>query len=221
MAPLSPLPVLPSLVEQAERVISAGVIHERSALAADELRGRAAQLQRRTTPGALLVIAESVLPSRSLVVHLTRSDRGEERSGFVVVDWEDLEDFAPTAAARVPEAAVYAIEDPTRGDHMRNWSPAEAQEAFVREDRTPMTVAEGVHWALQYPGVVDRNVGYMMIGTRRTKPKGFDARTPALWISNGTGRDGQERRGAPKLGWCWWNNRHTWLGFASGARRVS
>jgi hypothetical protein len=45
----------------------------------------------------------------------------------------------------------------------------------------------------------------------------YDARTPALWISNGTGR---ERRDAVKLGWCWWGNRHTWLGIAScGERR--
>ena len=44
-------------------------------------------------------------------------------------------------------------------------------------------------------------------------------RTPAIWISNGTGRDGRERRNAPKVGWCWWNNRHTWLGFASPTGR--
>ncbi|MGW5065066.1 DUF5701 family protein, partial [Streptomyces cyaneofuscatus] len=28
-------------------------------------------------------------------------------------------------------------------------------------------------------------------------------RAPAIWISNGTGRDGGERRNAPKVGWCW------------------
>ncbi|MDN6533090.1 MAG: DUF5701 family protein, partial [Yaniella sp.] len=32
---------------------------------------------------------------------------------------------------------------------------------------------------------------------------------------NGTGRDGSANRGAPKVGWCWVRNRHTWLGFAS------
>ncbi|MGH3631886.1 MAG: DUF5701 family protein [Sciscionella sp.] len=26
---------------------------------------------------------------------------------------------------------------------------------------------------------------------------------------------------APKLGWCWAGNRHTWLGFASASRRFS
>ena len=49
--------------------------------------------------------------------------------------------------------------------------------------------------------------------------RALDARTPALWISNGTGRDGAANRNAPKVGWCWAGNRHTWLGFASAAHR--
>jgi hypothetical protein len=60
----------------------------------------------------------------------------------------------------------------------------------------------------------------MTIGSRKPKARGLDARTPALWISGGTGRDGKERRGAPKVGWCWANNRHTWLGFASASGRA-
>jgi hypothetical protein len=61
----------------------------------------------------------------------------------------------------------------------------------------------------------------MTIGSRRRKPNGrLDSRTPAVWISNGTGRDGKDAHGAPKVGWCWAGNRHTWLGFASAAGRV-
>jgi hypothetical protein len=37
-----------------------------------------------------------------------------------------------------------------------------------------------------------------------------DRRVPALWISGG----------APKLGWCWAGNPHTWLGSASCATRL-
>ena len=60
----------------------------------------------------------------------------------------------------------------------------------------------------------------MTAGSRLRKATGaYDARTPAIWISNGTGRDGRERRDAAKLGWCWWGNRHTWLGIASCAGR--
>lgn len=214
-------PALPSLSVQAERLIATGVLeHEASRLTAEKVRAIAAELEGRVGAGALLVVSETALPVRILIPSVTRMQRGQKRPGFVVVDMEDLEEFLPTVDTGFPGAKVYAVEDPSRGDDMRNWSPAEALEAFGTKSRTPFTVAEGVHWALQAPAVIDRNACFMMIGSRRRKKKGFDSRTPALWISNGTGRDGRERRGAVKLGWCWWNNRHTWLGFASGSRRV-
>jgi len=132
----------------------------------------------------------------------------------------DVDDFVPVPSTAVPDEPVYVIEDPDRGDVMRDWSPAEAEVSLSEHGRTPFTIVEGLHWALQAPEVIERNLCYMMIGSRLPNAKGYDSRTPALWISNGTGRDGREHRGAPKLGWCWWNNRHTWLGFASGSRRV-
>jgi Family of unknown function (DUF5701) len=62
----------------------------------------------------------------------------------------------------------------------------------------------------------------MTIASRRRKSGGtLDARTPAVWISNGTGRDGPANRNAPKVGWCWAGNRHTWLGFASASGRFT
>jgi hypothetical protein len=68
--------------------------------------------------------------------------------------------------------------------------------------------------------VLQRNHCFMTIGSRLRKPNGtFDARTPAVWLSNGTGRDGHDRRDAVKVGWCWAGNRHTWLGFASASSR--
>lgn len=70
--------------------------------------------------------------------------------------------------------------------------------------------------------MLEPNACFMCLGFRKPKARGgYDARTPALWISGGTGRDGKERKGAPKVGWCWWRNRHTWLGFASAKRRFS
>ena len=61
----------------------------------------------------------------------------------------------------------------------------------------------------------------MTIGSRNpTGATQVDARCPAIWISRGTGRDGPTRRNAPKVGWCWAGNRHTWLGHASAASRL-
>ena len=95
----------------------------------------------------------------------------------------------------------------------------EALPAIRERGRHPLTVSEGISWLLQEPERLERNRCFMTIASRKPKAKGLDARTPAIWISNGTGRDGRERKGAPKVGWCWAGNRHTWLGFASTAAR--
>ncbi|HWJ65889.1 MAG TPA: DUF5701 family protein [Nocardioides sp.] len=139
------------------------------------------------------------------------------RPGFVVVDMDDLADFVPIPGLGVPAQGLYVVRDLDRGDDLLNWSPAEALPEIESRGRRPLTVSEGICWLLQDPGRLEPNACFMTIGSRKPKGKGLDARTPAIWISGGTGRDGKERKGAPKVGWCWHNNRHTWLGFASCA----
>lgn len=167
--------------------------------------------------GALLVMHPDRVPPSVLAPLLRLGDR----PGFVVEDMTDVDAFAPIPGAEPPSSALYLVTGLQRGDEMATWSPDEALPAITGAGRTPLTLVEGIHWALQVPGVLDRNHCYMTIGSRRRRPNGrLDARTPALWISNGTGRDGKERRNAPKVGWCWAGNRHTWLGFASALERV-
>lgn len=117
---------------------------------------------------------------------------------------------------------MHLVDDLDRGDDMANWSPDEADPAIAASGRTALTLTEGLYWLLQRPDVLERGHCFMTTGSRKRKRKptgALDARTPAIWISNGTGRDGADRRGAPKVGWCWAGNRHTWLGFASASSR--
>ncbi|MEU7812521.1 DUF5701 family protein [Pseudonocardia sp. NPDC049154] len=200
--------MLPSLHDQVDRLVSLGAT---APLTPEELRIAVKALPDR--PG-LLVVAGAT-PS-ALTPLLRRGDK----AGFVVADMTDVDDFAPTV--EVPDAPVHLVEGLDRGDHLVNRSPEEAATEFAGTGRTPLLLTEGVQWVLQDPEVLQRNVCFMTIGSRLRKPGGrFDARTPAVWISNGTGRDGKERRNAPKVGWCWWNNRHTWLGFASATTRTT
>ena len=129
--------------------------------------------------------------------------------------------FRPTEVAPVPETP-YVVHGLDRGDAYLNRTPAECEPEILAAGRTPLTLEEGLHWALQDPDVLERNACFMTIGSRLRRANGsYDARTPALWLSNGTGRDGRERGDAPKLGWCWWGNRHTWLGIASASERLT
>lgn len=167
--------------------------------------------------GDLLVVH----PRHTPVANLVRLLRLGDLPGFVVEDLTDLAQFGPVEGVDVPDADLYAVHAPERGDEYADLSPDEVDPQLRARGRSPMTTSEGVAWALQVPGIIERNHCFMTTGSRKPGRRvgTLDARVPALWISNGTGRDGKDRKDAPKLGWCWAGNRHTWLGIASVAGR--
>jgi hypothetical protein len=206
---------LPPLGDQVARLIALG-LHTVAGLTEAQLR--ASITGATTKQPALLAVDPSVLPASTLAPSLALNGQ----QGFVVSDMKDVDDFAAIDCALPPAAPLYLIAGIERGDEMANWSPDEALPAILAAGRSPLTLTEGIWWVIQQPDALERNRCFMTIGSRLTKPTGvLDARTPALWISNGTGRDGSSRRNAPKVGWCWAGNRHTWLGFASAADRRS
>ena len=206
--------LLPSVRVQSARLLGLGV-HELASNLAGPLR-RLARDGAESASTSLLAVHPDVVPASALAPLLRRG----EQPGFVVVDMSDVDRFTPLDGLAVPDAPLYLVDGIDRGDAMLNWSPDEALPVTTAQGRTPLLLSEGVHWLLQAPEALQRNRCFMTIGSRLRKPDGrLDARTPAIWISGGTGRDGRERRGAPKVGWCWAGNRHTWLGFASAAGR--
>ncbi|KMO95385.1 DUF5701 family protein [Streptomyces roseus] len=210
-------PSLPPLAGQAERLIELGV-HELARIPAGELRAFASAQDADGGHGdeALLAVHPERVPASALAPLLRR----EGKPGFVVTDMSDVDGFRPLDTIELTDAPLYVVTGVDRGDHMSNWSPEEALPALTKEERTPLLLTEGIHWVLQQPAALERGRCFMTVGSRLRKADGaLDARTPAIWISNGTGRDGRERRNAPKVGWCWWGNRHTWLGFASATSR--
>ena len=203
---------LPPLTKQVDTLISLG-LHEVAGLSAAQVR-RAAQGN--ATRDGLVVIHPTYVPASALaplIVH-------EGKPGFVVADMPDLDRFDPIEQAEPPDSALYVLTGLRRGDDMANWSPDEALPAILANGRTPLLVSEGIQWLLHQPETLQPNHCFMTIGSRfRKSDLTYDKRTPAVWISGGTGRDGPTNRKAPKVGWCWAGNRHTWLGFASGTRR--
>ena len=203
-----------SLVDQVAALVAAGV-PEAAGISPAELAARAAALPE--VPGALL----AVHPSLAAPGRLAGLLRHGGRPGFVVADMTDVDDFTPISGLAIPELPLYLVLGPTRGDELRNASPVEALAAITGAVRTPLTLNEGISWLLQDPTVLQPGACFMTIGSRRhTAPGQADGRCPAIWISRGTGRDGPTRRNAPKVGWCWAGNRHTWLGHASAAGRL-
>jgi hypothetical protein len=191
-------------------------VHDLAGIPAAELLSLARGLPHGSN-AELLAVHPGLVPASRLAPLLERGGQ----PGFVVEDLTDLDDFSSLETVTVPDAPLYLVSDVARGDDMLNWSPEEAMAGLAERGRTPLTISEGIAWLLQDPARLEPNRCFMCVGSRRVKADGgLDARTPAVWISGGTGRDGRHRRGAPKVGWCWARNRHTWLGFASAAGRL-
>lgn len=216
---------LPPLTDQAQRLIKLGVpglLGQDPGQVMDAAHALEARVSEQNA-GSLLVPTQIACPYANLMRLVTH----QGHSGFVVEDFTDASDFITVSGpdsepARLPDSHWYLLTDPRRGDEFENASPAEALEDISDQHRVTLTMAEGIFWLIQDPAVLQRGHCFMTIGSRKPKAKGtFDSRTPALWISNGTGRDGVQHRHAPKLGWCWWNNRHTWLGIAHAQERTA
>lgn len=118
---------------------------------------------------------------------------------------EGLAPYRPIEPVGPPPASVYALLDVDRGEEFRDVPPQDALPVVLGRGRTPLTIGEGVATVLAHPAMLEKNRCFMLSGSRRG-----DRRVPALWIS----------QRAPKLGWCWDGNPHSWLGVASTAGRV-
>ena len=133
--------------------------------------------------------------------------QGSDRPGILDRNHGEpgLAPYAPLDTLGVPDQP-YVLVDVERGDRFRGVRPRDAVAVIGEAGRTPLTITEGVILQLVRPDLLQPNRCFMLAGSRRG-----DKRVPALWIS----------QRAPKLGWCWEGNPHTWLGTASAADRLA
>ncbi|CAN5803901.1 DUF5701 family protein [soil metagenome] len=113
--------------------------------------------------------------------------------------------FAPTPDTPIPAGGAYLLVDIDRGRETLNIPPAEAIKTLQQEQRSPLTIEEGIAILTHHPEFLVMNNCFSLLGSRCG-----DRRVPALWIS--------ERR--PRLGWCWEGAPHTRLGSASCLARL-
>lgn len=123
--------------------------------------------------------------------------------------WTDMADeigsYRPVDGVDVP-TGPYLLVDVSTGAETLDVPPVDALPMIRAAGRTPLTVDEGVAVVTQFPrALTDRNA-FQAVGSRAA-----NKRIPSFWVS----------KGAPRLGWCWEGNPHSWLGAASAARRVA
>ncbi|WP_436739455.1 DUF5701 family protein [Streptomyces sp. BBFR102] len=149
----------------------------------------------------LLVISRELVPVEAAVARTSLA--GKSRPGLVDRNYGPgaLERFTTLEELRLPGRPVaHLLFGVERGEEFCGTVPAEAMAEIAGRGRTTLTVEEGIALVTQYPAALATNKCFSLGATRCG-----DRRVPALWIS----------QGAPKLGWCWEGNPHTWLGMAS------
>jgi Family of unknown function (DUF5701) len=153
----------------------------------------------------VLVVSRDLIPPEPRVPLLRLA--GGRKPG--VVDRNhgegDLATYHPLPELGVPATSAYLLLDVERGEEFCGVKPEDALPVIRGRGREPLTIDEGIALVTQAPELLVKNQCFMLSGSRRR-----DRRVPALWIS--------ER--APKLGWCWDGNPHTWLGVASAGGRT-
>lgn len=197
-----------ALVAQIDRLVELGY-PALAGLAEQEFRDRLAPLNvvaaRVRSPYILVVTRELVSPYDA--VPLLRLAGGRNPG---VVDRNhaagDLATYHPVEELDVPAVPAYLLLDVERGEEFCGVKPEDALPVIRGRGRTPLTIDEGIAVVTHRPELLEKNKCFMLSGSRR-----HDRRVPAMWIS--------ER--APKLGWCWDGNPHSWLGVASAAGRVA
>jgi hypothetical protein len=167
-----------------------------------EVGARAGQLSSPTREQVpfLLAVSSRLVPVAQMMSRTELSGR----PGFVSRDTTDIDRFKPIDTVAVPDADVWVVYDVQRGSDLVSVRPDDALVTITDRGRTPLTVEEGIALVTHHPESLEKNHCFSLLASRCG-----DRRVPALWIS--------ER--APKLGWCWAGNPHTWLGSASCATR--
>jgi hypothetical protein len=122
---------------------------------------------------------------------------------------DEIDDYRPIDGLDVPDTPVYLLTDVSTGPETLDVRPADALVMIRAAGRTPLTVDEGVALVTQLPTSLTGGAGlnaFQAVGSRAG-----NKRIPSFWMS----------KGAPRLGWCWEGNPHSWLGSASGRARLA
>ena len=149
----------------------------------------------------LLVVRSSLVPTVAAVERLEVMGKA---------GWTDMQDeidtYKPIDGVDVPDAPVYLLTDVSTGRESLGVTPADALPAIRAAGRTPLTVDEGVALVTQLPSSLTDLNAFQAVGSRAA-----NKRIPSFWMS----------KGAPRPGWCWEGNPHSWLGSASAAARLT
>lgn len=151
----------------------------------------------------VIVVTDEVIDSEKAMSLVER----DGKNGVTILRPHTTKNFTIIDEVDLPNSSVYLLVDIDRGKETINVPPNEAMRHIKKENRSPLTIDEGIAIVTHYPEFLIKNNCFSLLASRT----GADKRVPAIWINS---------KQEPNLGWCWDGNPHTWLGSASCGMRI-
>ncbi|KFF31893.1 DUF5701 family protein [Bifidobacterium bombi] len=142
-----------------------------------------------------------LVPTRELVApdSLIARTSINRMAGFTTMPPRDVASFLQQPGFNPPEGPFYLVIAPHTGTCYVNREPDVARKLIESDERSPLTLEEGLAIATQHPDWLVCKNGFNLLGSRSS-----DGRYPSIWMS----------QNSPRLGSVWPTSRHTWLGNA-------
>lgn len=156
--------------------------------------------------GALLVVNHPGVTAAGAMQHVPL----RSKHGFVDMNPTVPEAFSTIDAVTIPDGEAYVLHGFDPGDSLRSEPPSAAMLQIIGAGRSPITIAEALAAVVLHPQLVADKHAFSILASRSAVAN-VSQSVPAIWVS----------KGAPRLGWCWDNNPHTWLGSASCSGRYT
>lgn len=150
-----------------------------------------------------IVINSELVDTQKMMSRVNR----EGKQGLTKLHPHEPKDFAPIDTVTIPDGMAYFLVNIDRGKQTLNITPHDALQMIQMENRSPLTINEGVALVTHFPEFLIKNNCFSLLASRHSG----DKRVPAIWINS---------HKEPNLGWCWNGNPHTWLGSASCEKRI-
>ena len=128
----------------------------------------------------------------------------EDKKGYTSMSADEIKNFKPIEGVKIPNGKAYLAVDIETGKTSLGKTPDEAIKKIKSEDRSPLTLEEGVALVTHHPEILKDNYIWMP-GSRR----GGDG-VARLWLVEGK----------PGLDWGWANGSGAKWGSASCGSRV-
>ena len=151
----------------------------------------------------VIVIKNELISAEKMMEKVSLKDK----EGITKLFPHTSTDFSVIDTVVLPQDSVYLLINIDRGKETLNVRPEDAFKMIESQNRTPLTIDEGIALVTHFPDFLIKNNCFSLLASRH---KG-DQRVPAIWIN---------AKKHPNLGWCWDRNPHTWLGSASAEQRI-